>query len=281
MGTFIARLKGRNEQFYKLVDQVENDDYGNIQLDDAIVYDSNNDMAHQWFKINNFSSSDAFIPILNRDFDTADLESLEMERYLEIDFIAFYDGERYFIQKTVKSSYIRKKKLSFNGDAVSYQTEDSVIFISPLPNCIYNRSTDILYFLDISKAYAVFSNLKVNYRNATESEVTNFLASDIVGTVGFDASKVGLSNRKRIASVLSSYNNYNIDQKKALKAYIKEYVGDNIEYDENTEKFKIGDDKQLRLLLYGIQQRFFLPPLAEDGDVKVATNTTSIFNLMG
>ena len=43
MGTFIAKLKGNNEQFYKLVDHVENEDYGNIHYDEAMVYDANNE----------------------------------------------------------------------------------------------------------------------------------------------------------------------------------------------------------------------------------------------
>lgn len=281
MGIFIAKLMGDNEHLYKLVDQVENNDYCNINLDDAIVYDSNNNMAHQWFKMNDFSASGACLPILTNHFEAADLESLEMAQYSDIEFIAFYDGENFYIQKTPKSSYIKKKWFSFNGDSVNYETDTSVIFISPIPNCIYNRSSNILYFMDISKAYAVFGNLKVNYRDATNGEVANFLNSDMIVTDGFDASKVGLSNRKRIASVLTLYNDYNEEQKTTLKNYIKDKVCNNIRYDDNSHKFIIADDKQLRLLLYGIQQRFFVPPLAEDGDVKVATNTTSISNLMG
>ena len=281
MGIFVAKLKGDNEHLYKLVDQVENEDYVNINLEEAIIYDSNNDMAHQWFKMNEFSTSEACLQVLTNHFEAADLESLDMASFSDIDFIAFYDGESFYIQKTPKSNYIRKKQISFNGDAVNYKTDESVIFISPIPNCIYNRASDVLYFMDISKAYAVFGNLRVNYRNATNGEVENFLSSDMVDAIDFDASKVGLSNRKRIASVLTLYNNYSDEQKITLKNYIKQKVGYNIEYDEIAHKFKIGNDKQLRLLLYGIQQRFYLPPLAEEGDVKVATNTTSISNLMG
>ena len=281
MGTFIAKLKGNNEQFYKLVDHVENEDYGNIHYDEAMVYDANNEMANQWFKIEQFSLSDAFLLILSDDLDVAALESLDRDSYSNIDFIAFYDGIHYYIQKTTKSSYIKKKRLSFDGNTVNYQSEDSVIFISPIPNCIYNKDTDTLYFMDISKAYSVFNNLKSNYRNATDGEVVNFLSSDIVETSDFDVTKVGISNRKRIASILSIYNGYSVEQRNTLKNYIKDKVGVNIEYDEELNKFKIIDDRQLRLLLYGIQQRFYIPPLAEDGDVKVATNTTSISNLMG
>lgn len=281
MGTFIAKLKGNNEQFYKLVDHVENEDYVNIHYDEAMVYDANNEMANQWFKIEQFSLSEAFLQILSDDLDVAALESLDRDSYSNIDFIAFYDGIHYYIQKTTKSSYIKKKRLSFDGNTVRFQSEDSVVFISPIPNCIYNKDTDTLYFMDISKAYSVFDNLKSNYRNATDGEVVSFLSSDIVETSEFNVTNVGISNRKRIASILSIYNGYNVEQRNTLKNYIKDKVGVNIEYDEGLNKFKITDDKQLRLLLYGIQQRFYIPPLAEDGDVKVATNTTSISNLMG
>lgn len=221
MGIFIAKIKGNDEHLYKLVDQVENDDYANINLEEAIVYDSNNDMAHQWFKINDFSASPACLPVLTRHFESADLESLNVANNSDIDFIAFYDGACFYIQKTSKSNYIKKKQISFNGDAVSYKMDESVIFISPIPNCIYNRESDVLYFMDISKAYAVFGNLKVNYRDATNAEVVNFLSSDMVEANDFDSSKVGISNRKRIASVLNLYNKYNDEQKITLKKYIK------------------------------------------------------------
>ena len=92
MGTFIAKLKGNNEQFYKLVDHVENEDYVNIHYDEAMVYDANNEMANQWFKIEQFSLSEAFLQILSDDLDVAALESLDRDSYSNIDFIAFYNS---------------------------------------------------------------------------------------------------------------------------------------------------------------------------------------------
>ena len=104
--------------------------YCNCWVDDeAMVYDANNEMANQWFKIEQFSLSDAFLLILSDDLDVAALESLDRDSYSNMDFIAFYDGIHYYIQKTTKSSYIKKKRLSFDGNTVNYQSEDSVIFI--------------------------------------------------------------------------------------------------------------------------------------------------------
>lgn len=132
--------------------------------------------------------------------------------------------------------------------------------------------------MDIAKAYAMFGNLKLDYKEATAEETAQMLQSDIIQTVNFDASGVGVSNRKRITSILAKYNLYEPDKKKTLKDYIKDTVGDNLPFDEATGKFAVSNDAQLRLLLYGIQQRFYQPPLEDE--VQVATATTGISKLL-
>ena len=48
-------------------------------------------------------------------------------------------------------------------------------------------------------------------------------------------------------------------------------------WQEKERKFKINDDTDLRLLLFGMQMRFYKQPLNDE--VQVATSTTSIRNL--
>lgn len=93
----------------------------------------------------------------------------------------------------------------------------------------------------------------------------------------FSEDKVSLSNRRRISAVARVYNTYSDVQKEELKRYISEFSNGDLEYNEHERKFKINDDIDLRLLLFGMQMRFYKQPLSDE--VQVATSTTSIRNL--
>lgn len=277
MGTFVAKLKNRNSWF-KLVDQVLNDDYSRIDLSDSMVYDPNNDMAHQWFKMCEFSAKPAFMPLLSDDIDVADLESLTRALYDDIEFIAFVDSEKFYIQNISKSSFLKKKWFAWDGQVLGYQTKENVIYINPIPNCIYDKSTDELYFMDISKAYAVFGDLKQDFKAATENEIRSFFETDIIEVDDFTVTNVGIANRKRITAILDAYNNYSDEQKSNLKNYIHTKLGNRLEYMEQHQSFKITSDKELKLLLYGMQRRYYTPLFEEE--TQVATNSTKISNLL-
>lgn len=280
MGTYIAKLKQDNQRWYKLADHITNEDYEGILLNDTVNYDPNNTESNQWFRVEGFNMMHGFIPLLEGEFDAAELESLSSEQFVsrQIDFIAYYHEHKYYMQSFTRGSFMKKKWFSLDGDAVTYSDEDGLLFINPTPNCIYNNQTHCLYFKDISKAYGVLGDLKLDYKAATEPEVISFLQSDIVQTDGFDITGVGLSNRKRLSSILSIYEQYNQGEKEKLHQYIRESVGNSLVFNEETKKFVIRSDTHLKLLLYGMQQRFYHPPLKEE--VQVATSNTGISNIL-
>lgn len=277
MGTYIAKLKNDNEHWFKIADGVQNNDYQSIDLNEALPFDPNNTMADQWFKLENFNENESFLSILASPLDCAGLESINRERYGNIEIIAFFEDNRFYIQKVLKGSFLKKKWFAPLGDLVEYKEMEGVLYINPLPNCIYDQGNHNLYFMSISKAYAVFNGLRGDYREATAAEINSFLNSDIVEAIDFDQSKVGLSNRKRITSILNIYNGYSANEKQILKEYIHEKVGEALTY-TGEGKFAIRTDTQLRLLLLGVQRRFYIPPLQEE--VQVATNTTKLSNLL-
>lgn len=277
MGTFIAKIKRDNNNCYKLADREVNTEYTDIDLSDAMLYDPNNTMADQWFYFRNFDQHIACFPPLLQPFNSADWENIDSEKYKNIEFIAFHEGGRFYIQKITHGNYLRKKWFAMNGQNVSYKTQNDLLFINPIPNCIYDQNTHNLYFMSMDKAYAVFPDLKNDYREATNEEIGEFLNSDMISTVDLDATKVGIANRKRITAILRIYNSYNNEQKNTLKNYIHNNVGDALNYTEEG-KFVIENDNQLRLLLMGIQQRFYSVPLQEG--VQVATSTTKLSNLL-
>jgi hypothetical protein len=278
MGVFIAKIKDDDERWYKIVDQIMNDELSEIVLGDAVAYDPNNTEANQWFKIDGFDQKEGFLPLLAQQINAADLESLDRQQYDNIEFIAFFDQGRYYMQKITRGNYLKKKWFSWDGDILRYQEDEGIIYINPVPNCIYDTNTRAIYFMDIAKAYGIFSNLKLDYKAATDDEANRFLQSDIVDAQTLPIEKVGVSNRKRITSILTKYEAYTPNEKATLKEYIKKSVGANLDFDDNAKKFVVNTDTQLRLLLYGIQQRFYMPPLEDE--VQVATSSTGISNVL-
>lgn len=278
MGVFIAKIKDDDERWYKIVDQIMNDELSEIVLGDAVAYDPNNTEANQWFKIDGFDQKEGFLPLLAQQINAADLESLDRQQYDNIEFIAFFDQGRYYMQKITRGNYLKKKWFSWDGDILRYQEDEDIIYINPVPNCIYDTNTRAIYFMDIAKAYGIFSNLKLDYKAATDDEANRFLQSDIVDAQTLPIEKVGVSNRKRITSILAKYEAYTPNEKTTLKEYIKKSVGANLDFDDNAKKFVVNTDTQLRLLLYGIQQRFYMPPLEDE--VQVATSSTGISNVL-
>ena len=278
MGVFIAKIKDDDERWYKIVDQIMNDELSEIVLGDAVAYDPNNTEANQWFKIDGFDQKEGFLPLLAQQINAAGWESLDRQQYDNIEFIAFFDQGRYYMQKITRGNYLKKKWFSWDGDILKYQEDEDIIYINPVPNCIYDTNTRAIYFMDIAKAYGIFSNLKLDYKAATDDEANRFLQSDIVDAQTLPIEKVGVSNRKRITSILTKYEAYTPNEKATLKEYIKKSVGANLDFDDNAKKFVVNTDTQLRLLLYGIQQRFYMPPLEDE--VQVATSSTGISNVL-
>ena len=280
MGTFVAKLKNDERHWYKLKDRVQNEDYEGIRLDDTVVYDPNNTDRDQWFRVEGFDKKDGFLAILDQNIDVVDLETLSNEQFSShsIDFIAYYHDRKYFIQKFSKGNYVKKKGFSWRGEAIEYFEDESLVLLSPEPNCIYDTQTKHVYFKDITKAYSVFGALKLDYKVATDAETQQMLGLDLVKAVDFSVENVGISNRKRITSILAKYQNYEKDKKKKLHQYIREKVGNNLVFDEKDSKFLIKNDTDLKLLLYGIQQRFYQPPLEEE--VQVATSTTGLSSII-
>ena len=122
------------------------------------------------------------------------------------------------------------------------------------------------------------SNIKSEYVHGTNDSIRDFLSNDMICLgENFTVDKVSLSNRKRIAEVARAYNAYTNIQKDELKSYISQYSNGDLEYNEQDRKFNIRNDSELRLLLFGMQMRFYKQPLSEE--VQVATSTTSIRNL--
>lgn len=73
----------------------------------------------------------------------------------------------------------------------------------------------------------------------------------------YDANKVSKPNRKRIALAMDSLKKLSGQERVDILSYIGDYCNQKIKFDQATKKFEISTDDELKLLLYGIEQRFY------------------------
>ncbi|GET44876.1 hypothetical protein [Capnocytophaga felis] len=114
-----------------------------------------------------------------------------------------------------------------------------------------------MYFRKVIDAKNIFPNLIKLYKEATDEETKSFLNNDFISLHnGFNKSKVNKSNRQRIALVSEILSTLSQEEVLQIHNYIKEYCP-NLEYSEENKKFSIGNEDDLKNLLFGIDERYY------------------------
>lgn len=267
MDCIIARASKR---YWKLLSDEKL--YKNISYDDSSYveysYDHNLD-EECWFKIENFSSQDFCPKILKIEFDSKEYDSITRDNFNSIKYILSVQDENiYCFQRTPKSSYLRKKFISI-GDNIALEENKTVFAINNIPDAVYFKDKDVLIFRNIVTISSVFSGIDQLYREATNDDVDNFLSNNFINKdKNFSAENVSKPNRKRIAMVMDTLSKLDNNSKNKILDYINEYCADNpkinIKFNKKTHKFKISTDNELKILLYGIEQRFYTTPIGNE-----------------
>lgn len=277
MGTLIAKIKSE-VQWVKICDQIDIDVLNQLDLSDSMVYDPNNTIARQWFRIENLSNTEYFNELFGNPIEAGELTTINVNQLDDIKYFSYYTENKFYIQRMLIGCYIKKASFWSIGDKIQFANDNKMVTINPIPDGVYDLTTDTLYFQELNRLYNIFSNIKEEYVQGTSDSIHDFLSNDIISLEDdFSEDKVSLSNRKRIFEVAKVYNTYSDNQKEELKTYICKISNGNLEYNEHEKKFNINNDIDLRLLLFGIQMRFYKQPLNDE--VQVATSTTSIRNL--
>lgn len=277
MGTLIAKIKNEN-QWAKICDQIEIGALDQLDLSDSMVYDPNNNVAHQWFRIENLRNTEYFNDLFGNPIESGELVTINVNQLDDIKYFAYYADNKFYIQRMLTGCYIRKAGFWTTGNRIQFSNDNKMVTINPIPDGIYDLNTDTLYFQELNRLYNIFSSIKNEYVQGTSSSIHEFLSNDIISlSEDFSEDKVSLSNRKRIFEVAKVYNTYSSAQKEELKRYICDFSNGDLDYNEHDRKFKINNDTDLRLLLFGMNMRFYKQPLSDE--VQVATSSTSIRNL--
>lgn len=268
MSIVCAKLRQREKNKYRKVISVDEEVYSNneIAITSSSLYTPGASLEEgEWFYVNNASKEEYKVDIMKpiqdssgsevQQIDTVDFNSLNKSEISKIDFIFLEIGNVICFQKISRVNSVSKKGIIYFGESFEYQKDRQEIIINKHPDAIYDRISDKLYFKRLESITSIFKGIDQIYREATDTEVREFLGSDFIKLkeeYGIDSVKT--ANRKRIALAQNTLNNLNDDEKKDIFKYIGEYCPKLVASDNS---FEIGSEEELKLLLYGIEQRFY------------------------
>lgn len=225
-----------------------------------------------WFCITNAKGKDYSIDLLSESFSTADMDSLTRAEFDKIDYLFVIDDRFIFFQNVSKSKLVSQKRIVHFGEGFTYKTDCAEIVIRDLPDAIYDKTTDSLYFRRLESITGIFRGIDMLYREATQEETDTFLANDFISLKDdYSSNKVKTANRKRIALAAKTLSELDESDRKNIFKYIGDYCPD-LKVSENA--FEVGSENELKMLLYGIEQRFYTTPVG--GEKRIANSIIAL-----
>lgn len=266
MDQVLARVKGkRKKQYFKLISAEA--------LFDAVVSDLNSFVAYNpdhnldedsWFKIEQFSHQPFCIDLLKKDFDSKDFDDLTKDQFPKITYLFSVQGNDFYFQKITPRLFIKRKTLVF-GETAKLEESENRLVVNPTPDAVYFKASDTLIFRNLATISSIFKGIDELYKEATNDEVEKFLDESFIELSNeYDVSNVSKPNRKRIGLAMATLQAMSVDDRANMLDYIDEYCKQRLKFDKENHKFEISTDDELKLLLYGIEQRFYTTPFGQE-----------------
>lgn len=276
MNYLIAKKKRTNNTYYLVL----SDEERIFEIPNSLVniknYDTNYKLEDdEWFGIQNFNNTAYSIPLLSQEFNSAEYHQIVNGQYQFVKFFCSYQNEEYYcFQKFLYSNIISKKWVSLSGEPM-IKANEPILIIKSIPDAIYKKSNNTLYFKSLSDVKSIFPEIVVLYKEATDDETEEFLNSDFINLEnGFDKTRVNTANRKRISMAIETLSNLEEGQRTQIHSYIKNYCPE-LEFSEEDKTFKIGNEEHLKNLIFGIEQRFYTTLVGQE---KRLANSVSKLN---
>ena len=263
MNHVIARVRGR-EQIYEKLYSGESIYELPLELNNAVEYNPETILdENEWYKIKRFSNTDYIIDVLKHDFRTTDFGMADKVRTYNIDFIMSVQDNIYFFQRILKHSIMKQKRITL-GNNVRLDRGEKSIVINTVPDAVYMKKEDVLYFKKLSSISPIFKGIDELYREATDEETGEFLQNDFINLVDdYGVDKVKISNRKRIAMAMKTLKKFNKKDKQVILDYTHKYYP-TLKYEEQGRIFSIGNEEEMKYLLWGIEQRYYTTPVTRE-----------------
>ncbi len=231
----------------------------------CVEYDPDHNLDEDsWFKIEEFSEQNYCIDFLKTEFDSVNYNDLNKEQFSKIAYLLSIQGDDTYFQKLTPSLFIRRKTMVF-GETAEVEESSNRLVINALPDAVYYKASDTLIFKNLATISSIFKGVDELYKEATKEEVEQFLDESFIELAdGYDVSKVSKPNRKRIALAMASLDAMSDDDKSSMLSYVNDYCENKLNYDYENNKFEVSTDNDLKLLLYGIEQRFYTTPFGQE-----------------
>lgn len=261
MNHLLAKIKDRNAGFLKVM----SDERGVFDMPDL----SNNQAYSpsyklddgEWYKLDNFLSRGYENSLIGITFDSIDYNQITKNQYSKINYLCSKQGEFFLFQKMSSTRLLYKKWFHISG-APTLEIDKPIIILDSFVDAVYNINGDSLYFKNIARVKSMFRGIEELYREATQAEVDAFLEHDFISLEEtFTSNNVKTANRKRIAMVIDTLNQFTQDDKQQIFQYIQSYCED-VPVDGDT--FLVRTEEHLKKILYGIEQRYYTTPLGNE-----------------
>lgn len=270
MANYIYGKVKRKQNMFRVI-ETETDVYETIEIVlNGVDYNPATLIEdEELYQLTNFSTSEFMLDFLQNDLDSVNHDQITRGDLTKLSFICTVQSNLYFFQIINSGFYVNKKWFSI--DELTIETNKPIITINPLPDAVYDKQNDTLYFKKLAAAQKIFKGMDQLYRAATNEETQAFLNNDFLDVnASFVSTNVTVPNRKRIALVHETLSRFSNEEKQAIYDYTNQYS--QVTYQDG--KFKIENDDDLKFVLWGIEQRFYTTPIG--GEKRVANSIISI-----
>lgn len=266
MDHILAHIKIRaKKRIFKLVSEQSLFDPVTVDLTACVPYNPDHNLDEDsWFKIEGFSQKAFCIDFLKKNFDAKDYDDLVKDNFSKIAYLFSVQGADFYFQKITPSLFVKRKVLVF-GEAAELEKSQRRLVINALPDAVYFKAADTLIFKSLATISSIFKGIDELYKEATKEEVEQFLGESFIElSNNYSVEKVSKPNRKRIGLAMKTLEGMSVDDKTNMLEYIDGYCEQKLNYDQQNQKFEISTDEDLKLLVYGIEQRFYTMPFGKE-----------------
>ena len=271
MDCLLAKIKRKRAQPYrKVTSDQEVFEEVDITTLDCLPYVPEHKLDDDsWFKIEDFDQTDFCLELLKNCFDPKDYDEIKKSEFADISYLVSVQNGDFYFQNVTPSSFIRLKTLVYGevpfGEVARVVENDKQIIIKKIPDAIYLSGSKTLLFRDLSSITAIFKDIGMLYKEATQEEVDDFLKESFIKKgKDYDSKKVSALNRKLITVAIEALSQLTPKAQDDMFVYVNDYCANEIVFDVSNKKFEINCDKDLKTLLYGIHQRFYTTPFSKE-----------------
>lgn len=276
MDQVLAKVKGNGKKkFFKLLSDQTLFDIS-LQGMGFVEYNPDHNLDEDsWFKIEQFSQQPYCMDLLKIEFVSSEYDDLPKDKFTNISYLCAIQGNDYYLQKITPSLFVTKKMIAF-GESAELESGGRRVVVNAMPDAIYQKDSDTLVFRNLATISSLFKGIDELYKEATKEEVEAFLDESFVELSNdYGIEKVSKPNRKRVALAMSTLASMPTEDRDQMLNYINGYCEEKLKFDSENKKFEITSDEELKLLLYGIEQRFYTTPIGNEK--RLANSVQTLF----